>query len=75
MLAKPLKRVDRPERIVTGKRASVSMDGVPSSRPKSEEKLRLEKLQADPLWKMLDIPNPKILEIHQPTRTCLLNLT
>ena len=27
------------------------------------------------LWKMLDIPNPKILEIHHPIRTCLLNLT
>jgi len=27
------------------------------------------------MWKTLDIPNPKIIEIHRPQRTCALNLT
>jgi len=27
------------------------------------------------MWKTLDIPNPKIIEIHKLVRTCALNLT
>lgn len=27
------------------------------------------------MWKTLDIPNPRIIEIHRPLKTCTLNLT